>query len=129
MEYKYLTEKITGCAYEVYNKMGFEYLESVYEKCLLIELRKAGLTAEAQKPIKVQYDGEIVGDFIADIVVNDTVIIELKSVRRIVKAHEAQLVNYLKATEIEVGLLLNFGKEPRFKRRVLTNEYKNLNKS
>ena len=111
MEYKDLTEKIIGCAYEVYNKMGFEYLESVYEKCLLIELRKAGLTAEAQKPIKVQYDGEIVGDFIADIVVNDTVIIELKSVRRIVKAHEAQLVNYLVATGKPVGLLLNFGEQ------------------
>ena len=111
MEYKDLTEKITGCAYEVYNKMGFGYLESVYEKCLLIELKRAGLTAEAQKPIKVQYDGEIVGDFIADIVVNDTVIIELKSVRRIVKAHEAQLVNYLVATGKPVGLLLNFGEQ------------------
>ncbi len=111
MEYKDLTEKITGCAYEVYNKMGFGYLESVYEKCLLIELRKAGLTAEVQKPIKVQYDGEIVGDFIADIVVNDTVIIELKSVRRIVKAHEAQLVNYLVATGKPVGLLLNFSEQ------------------
>ena len=111
MEYKDLTEKIIGCAYEVYNKMGFGYLESVYEKCLLIELRKAGLTAESQKPIKVQYDGEIVGDFIADIVVNDTVIIELKSARRIVKAHEAQLVNYLVATGKPVGLLLNFGEQ------------------
>ena len=111
MEYKDLTEKITGCAYEVYNKMGFGYLESVYEKCLLIELKRAGLTAEAQKPIKVQYDGEIVGDFIADIVVNDTVIIELKSVRRIVKAHEAQLVNYLVATGKPIGLLLNFGEQ------------------
>src|SRR3990172_1804453 len=111
MEYKDLTEKIIGCAYEVYNKMGFGYLESVYEKCLLIELKRAGLTAEAQKPIKVKYDGEIVGDFIADIVVNDTVIIELKSVRRIVKAHEAQLVNYLAATGKPVGLLLNFAEQ------------------
>ena len=87
------------------------YLESVYEKCLLIELKRAGLTAEAQKPIKVQYDGEIVGNFIADIVVNDTVIVELKSIRRIVKVHEAQLVNYLVATGKPVGLLLNFGEQ------------------
>jgi GxxExxY protein len=119
MEYKDLTEKITGCAYEVYNKMGFGYMESVYEKCLLIELRKAGLTAESQKPIKVQYDGEIVGDFIADIIVNDTVIIELKSVRRVVQAHEAQLVNYLVATGKPVGLILNFGKQSvEIKRKV-----------
>jgi GxxExxY protein len=111
MEYKDLTEKIIGCAYAVYNKMGFGYLESVYEKCMLIELKRAALAAETQKPIKVQYDGEIVGDFIADIVVNDTVIVELKSIRMIMKAHEAQLVNYLVATGKPVGLLLNFGEQ------------------
>jgi GxxExxY protein len=109
MEYKELTEKIIGCAYRVYNKMGFGYLESVYEKCMLIELRKADFDIESQKPIKVQYDGEVVGDFIADILVNDTVILELKSVRKLVEAHEVQLVNYLVATGKPVGLLINFG--------------------
>ena len=109
MEYKELTEKIIGCAYRVYNKMGFGYLESVYEKCMLIELRKAGFEIESQKPIRVQYEGEVVGDFIADILVNDTVILELKSVRKLVEAHEVQLVNYLVATGKPVGLLINFG--------------------
>ena len=109
MEYKELTEKIIGCAYRVYNRMGFGFLESVYEKCMLIELRKAGLDTESQKSIRVQYDGEVVGDFIADILVNDTVLLELKSVRKLVEAHEVQLVNYLVATGKPVGLLINFG--------------------
>ena len=109
MQHKEITEKIIGCAYRVYNKMGFGFLESVYEKCLLIELRKAGLKAIAQQAITVRYDGEIVGEFFADIVVENTIILELKSVRMIVKAHEMQLVNYLVATGKPVGLLLNFG--------------------
>jgi len=111
MEFKDLTEKIIGCAYRVYNKMGFGFLESVYERCLLIELRKAGLHAEYQKPIIVYYDGEVVGEFVADLVVEDTVILELKSVRRIVVAHEIQLVNYLVATGKPVGLVLNFSEQ------------------
>jgi len=109
MEYKNVTETIIGCAYRVYNKMGFGFLESVYEKCLLIELLKAGLDAESQKPITVYYDDEIVGEFVADIIVNDTIILELKSVRRVVKAHEVQLVNYLVAMGKPIGLILNFG--------------------
>ena len=109
MEHKELTEKIIGCAYRVYNRMGFGFLESVYEKCMLIELRKAGLDTESQKTIRVQYDGEVVGDFVADILVHDTVILELKSVRKLVEAHEVQLVNYLVATGKPVGLLINFG--------------------
>ena len=109
MEYKKVTEAIIGCAYRAYNKMGFGFLESVYEKCLLIEMRKAGLETETQKPITVYYDGEVVGEFVADMLVNEAVIIELKSVRRIIKAHEVQLVNYLVATGKPVGLILNFG--------------------
>ncbi|HHT9109492.1 MAG TPA: GxxExxY protein [Candidatus Wunengus sp. YC63] len=109
MEYKNVTETIIGCAYRVYNKMGFGFLESVYEKCLLIELHKAGMDVEPQKPITVYYDDEIVGEFVADIIVNDTIILELKSVRRVVKAHEVQLVNYLVATGKPIGLILNFG--------------------
>ncbi len=119
MEYGDLTEKIIGCAYRVFNKMGFGFLESVYEKCLLIEMRKAGLETETQKPITVYYDGEVVGEFVADMLVNDAVIIELKSVRRIIKAHEVQLVNYLVATGKPVGLILNFGeRKVEIKRKV-----------
>ena len=111
MEHKELTEKIIGCAYRVYNKIGFGFLESVYEKCLMIELQKAGMNAEAQVPIKVQYDEQTVGDFVADILVESEIILELKSVRRIVRAHEIQLVNYLTATGKPVGLILNFSEE------------------
>jgi len=119
MEYKELTETIIGCAYRVYNKMGFGFLESVYQKCLIIELKKAGLDTESEKPISVYYDNEIVGEFIADIIVNDTIILELKSVRRIIKAHEVQLVNYLVATGKPVGLILNFGeRKVEVKRKV-----------
>ena len=108
MEYRELTEKVIGCAYRVYNKMGFGFLESVYEKCMLIELRKAGINTDSQKPITVYYENEIVGEFVADIIVNDTIILELKSLRRIIKAHEVQLVNYLVATGKPVGLILNY---------------------
>ena len=119
MEYRELTEKIIGCAYRIYNTMGFGFLESVYEKCMLIELRKEGLNAESQKPITVTYDNENVGEFIADIIVEDTIILELKSVKRIVKAHEVQLVNYLVATGKPIGLILNFGKwKVEIKRKV-----------
>ena len=119
MKYKELTEKIISCAYQVYNEMGFGYLESVYEKCLSIEFKKAGLKAEFQKPITVHYEGETVGDFIADILAEDSIIVELKSVRSIATAHEVQLVNYLVATNIDVGLLINFGeKKVEVKRKV-----------
>ena len=121
MKHKELTEEIIGCAYRVYNKMGYGFLESIYEKCLLIELRKAGLQAESQKQITVLYEGQNVGDFMADIVVENQIIIELKSVRRVVKAHEMQLVNYLTATKKDVGLILNFGEEKvEIKRKVRT---------
>ncbi|MBW1788461.1 MAG: GxxExxY protein [Deltaproteobacteria bacterium] len=111
MEHSDLTEKIIGCAYEVYNRMGFGYLESVYEKCLLIELEKAGLRAKNQCPITVSYEGHVVGEFVADIIVNDDIILELKSVKQLAKVHEAQMVNYLVATGKPLGLLINFGEE------------------
>jgi GxxExxY protein len=119
MEHEELTRKIIAAAYHVYNKMGFGFLESVYEKCLLIELGKAGLRSESQKPIIVKYENEVVGEFKADIIVEDTVIVELKSVKQIVQAHEVQLVNYLVATSKPVGLILNFGEqEVEVKRKV-----------
>jgi len=111
MQHKELTEKIIAAAYHVYNKMGFGFLESVYEKCLLIELGKRGLKAESQKPIIVEYENEVVGEFKADILVEDTVILELKSIRQITQAHEVQLVNYLVATGKPVGLILSFGEQ------------------
>ena len=118
-QYTEILEIIIGCAYRVYNKMGFGFLESVYEKCLLLELGKSALRAESQQPITVRYDGKVVGEFVADLIVEKDIIIELKSVRTISKAHEAQLVNYLVATGKPVGLLLNFGEEKvQVKRKV-----------
>ena len=110
MEYHEITEKIIGCAYKVYNAMGYGFLESVYEKCMIIELKSTGLKFESQKPINVNYQKQLVGEFVADIIVEDVVILELKSVTRLVKAHEIQLVNYLVATGKPVGLIINFGK-------------------
>ena len=119
MEYKELTEKIIGCAYRVYNKMGFGYLESVYEQCLLHELGKVGLATNAQVPLTVFYEGVVVGEFVADIVVEDTIMVELKSIRQLTIAHEVQLVNYLTTTQKDVGLLINFGpRKVEVKRKV-----------
>ena len=111
MQHSEITEKIIACAYKVYNTIGHGFLESVYEKCMLIELAETGLNVETQKPLKVLYKGRVVGDFVADMVVDDTVIVELKSVSKIIKAHEIQLVNYLVTTNKPVGLILNFAKD------------------
>jgi GxxExxY protein len=111
LEHQALTEKIIACAYRVYNKMGAGFLESVYEKCLIIELMKSGLIVDVQKSIQVFYDGKLVGDFVADIIVNNTIILELKAVKQLSKTHEVQLVNYLVATGRPVGLLINFGED------------------
>ncbi|MFC1884337.1 GxxExxY protein [Thermodesulfobacteriota bacterium] len=118
MKHKELTSKIIDCAYRVHNTLGYGFLESVYHNALLIELEKEGLKAESEKKIKVYYQDKMIGDFIADIVVDNKIIIELKSVKDVNPAHEAQLTNYLKATGIEVGLLINFGKSVEIKRRV-----------
>ena len=109
MEYREITEKVIGCAFRVYNKMGFGYLESVYEKCMQIELNKIGLNFESQKPVTVYYDDLLVGEFVADLIIEDVLIVELKSVKRILWAHEMQLVNYLTSTGKPVGLIVNFG--------------------
>jgi len=109
MEDDELTEKIIGCAYEVYNTMGFGYLESVYEKCMALELREAGIVFERQRKINVSYKGKTVGDFTADFLVQDKIIVELKSVKTLLKVHEVQVVNYLVSTGEPLGLLINFG--------------------
>ena len=108
-KHKELTGKIIECAFRVHKNLGFGFLESVYQNAFMIELSKAGIKAEKAKKIQVDYDGEVIGDFVADILVEDKVILELKSVKDIHPAHEAQLINYLKATDMRVGLLLNFG--------------------
>jgi len=104
-----LTRKVIGCAYQVYKRLGFGFLESVYRKAMVIEIEAADLRVQQESPLKVHYREQVVGDFFADLLVEDELIVELKSVERLGKMHEAQLVNYLVATGIEVGLLINFG--------------------
>ncbi len=123
-KHRELTEKIIGIFYEVYNELGFGFLESVYENSLSIALRDNGFEVQQQIGIPVQFRGIQVGVFEADILVNRCVFLELKAVRAIDPAHIAQLMNYLKATEIEVGLLLNFGSRPEFKRLAFSNDRK-----
>lgn len=115
--------------YNVYNKLGYGFLEKVYENSMMIELKKLGLNCQKQCPIEVFYDEINVGQYFADIIVNGCVIIELKAADCLIEEHEAQLVNYLRATDIEGGLLLNFGKEAEYKRKVFNNEYKKHKKS
>jgi GxxExxY protein len=120
MKHQDLTSKIIACAYKIHNTLGFGFLETVYQNALLIELIKAGLKAEKEKKIQVYYDTQLVGDYMADIIVENKVILELKSVKDLHPAHEAQIINYLKATGIEVGLLINFGERVEIKRKVYT---------
>jgi len=117
-----LTKTIIGCAFKVHNALGAGFLEKVYENALRIELLKQGLQVKQQEPIQVYYEGQVVGSYYADLWVEDRVIIELKAVRSLSKAHEVQLVNYLTATGIDTGLLLNFGSSVQVKRKF--REYK-----
>lgn len=122
IKHKPLTEKIIGCAFEVHNILGPGFLEKVYENALRIELLKQGLQVKQQTPVNVYYKGEIVGDYYADLWVEDSVIVELKAVRTLAKEHEVQLVNYLTSTSIDTGLLINFGPSVQVKRKF--REYK-----
>jgi len=119
MKHREVTAKIIDCAYKVHRELGFGFLEKVYQNALVIELTKADVKVEQEKKVKVSYDGQVIGDFTADVVVEEKVILELKSVKQLHAAHEAQLINYLKATGIEVGLLINFGETVEIKRKVL----------
>jgi GxxExxY protein len=122
MKHRELTAKIIDCAYKVHRELGFGFLESVYQNALVIlviELTKADLKVEQEKKVPVSYDGQVIGDFTADVVVEEKIILELKSVKQLHAAHEAQVINYLKATGIEVGLLINFGETVEIKRKVL----------
>ena len=126
MNYQYsdLTKKIIGCFYDVYHSLGYGFLEKVYENSLVLELKQNGLFTVQQMPIKVSYKEQPVGDYFADLVVANKIILELKAQEVLVPENEAQLLNYLKATEYEVGLLLNFGKKPEIKRRIFSNDLK-----
>jgi len=119
-----LTEQIIGAFYDVYSKLGYGFLEDIYVKALVIELKKRRLIPDTEQPIEVYYEGQLIGKYYADVVVNNLVIVELKSVKALVIEHEAQLLNYLKATPYEVGLLLNFGPKPETKRRSFDNDRK-----
>ena len=118
--HKEITSEIINAFYKVYNTLEYGFLKKVYENALVLELEKRDLKVQAQFPIQVYYEGKIVGKYFADLLVADTIIIELKAAEQLIAAHETQLINYLKATEIEVGLLLNCGKEAKYKRRVLS---------
>jgi len=121
-----LTEEIIGVFYDVYNELGYGFLESVYETSLALALEEAGLVVERQVAIPVWFRGQKVGEFRADLRVNQTVLLELKCSRVLDVAHEAQLLHYLRATEVEVGLLLNFGEKPQFKRLIFDNARKRI---
>ena len=122
--HKDLTDKIINSFYEVYNELRYGFLEKVYQNSLLLELKKRGLEVEAQKKIKVYYKGLVVGDYYADLIVENTIILELKAAECIIEEFEYQLLNYLRGTDCEVGLLLNFGKKPEFRRKVFENKRK-----
>jgi GxxExxY protein len=117
-----LTEQIIKAFYKVYNALGYGFLEKVYENAMLYELNKDGLSALQQEIIKVFYEGFPVGDYYADLLVNGLVIVELKAAESLRQEHIAQLTNYCKATGVEVGLLLNFGKNPEVKRVLFTKQ-------
>jgi len=121
MKYQELTENIIKAAYTVHNTLGYGFLEKVYQNALVIELAKRGIKADSEKPIKVFYEGQIVGDYLCDLIVDDKVILELKAVKELNDIQEVQLVNYLKATGVEVGLLINFGPSVKIKRKVFDN--------
>jgi GxxExxY protein len=121
LKHQNITELIIKAFYNVYNSLGYGFLEKVYENAMMIELRKLGLNVQRQVPIKVFYEEQLVGEYFADIIVEENIIVELKAAENLCEAHEFQLINYLKATELEIGLLLNFGKKPQFRRKIFIN--------
>jgi GxxExxY protein len=124
MIHEELTGQIIKAFYKVFNTLGYGFLEKIYHSALIIELEKLDLNVETKKKIRVFYEGTVIGEFEADLVIEEKVILEIKSRESLVEAHEAQLLNYLRATDIEIGLLLNFGREPKFKRKFYSNDKK-----
>jgi len=123
-KHKELTDAIISIFFKVYNTLGYGFLEKIYENAMMIELRKRNIPAIAQSPIQVFYEDEVVGEYFADILVDEKVIIEIKAAKNLTQENEAQLLNYLKATKIEVGLLLNFGPKPEIRRKAFENSRK-----
>lgn len=119
-----VTEAIIGAFYHVYNSLGAGFLEKVYQNALAVTLRKRGFAVKIEFPIRVRFEGEVVGKYSADLLVANCVIVEIKRADLTIDAHEAQLANYLKATHVEVGLLLHFGTNPHFRRRIYLNDKK-----
>ncbi len=124
--HSYITGEIIKAFYKVYNTLGYGFLEKVYEKAVAFELEENGFQVQKQLPVKVNYNGKEVGEYFADLVVEKKVILEIKTAAAIDKAHESQLLNYLKATKIEVGMILNFGQKAEYRRKVFANQKKNL---
>lgn len=122
--HKSTTDAILKAYYNVYSELGFGFLEKVYQNSMFFELKSFGLKVEAQKQIQVYFKNQLVGDFYSDLLIEDKVIVELKATEFLMDIHTAQIINYLKATPIEVGMLLNFGEEPEFKRVIYTNDRK-----
>ena len=122
MLHEEITADIINAFYKVYNALGYGFLEKVYENAMAQELANRGHMVKQQVPIQVYYEAKVVGEYFADLLIDDKVILELKTAESIAKEHEAQLINYLKATKIEIGLLLNFGKEPQFKRKIFSKQ-------
>lgn len=123
-KHKELTEKVIQAFYKVYNKLGYGFLEKVYENALMLELERMDISSGAQSPIQVSYEDKVIGEYFADILVHDCIIVEIKVSKNLGPEHEAQLLNYLKATDIEVGLLMNFGPKPEVRRKVFNNDRK-----
>ena len=124
IKHQEITDKVIKIFYKVYGQLGYGFLEKVYTNAIMIELKKEGIPAIAQSPIKVIYEKEVVGEYFADILVDIKVIVEIKAARGLASENEAQLLNYLKATDVEVGLLLNFGPKPEVKRKLFDNSRK-----
>ncbi|MEA1962363.1 MAG: GxxExxY protein [Bacillota bacterium] len=120
--YHDISEQVIACAYKVFHVLGAGFLEKVYENALAVELRKRGLTVVQQHPINVYYEDILVGEYCADLIIENKIVVELKAISTLTKAHEVQLVNYLKATGMQVGLLINFGDDISFKRKVMQSQ-------
>jgi GxxExxY protein len=126
LKHSEITDKIIGIFYDVYNELGYGFLESTYSRAMVIALRQSGLSAESEVPVPVWFRGEKIGQYFADILAEEKVILELKCARNLESAHEAQLLHYLRATQVEVGLLLNFGLRPQFRRLLFDNDRKQI---
>jgi GxxExxY protein len=125
--YKELTEQIISAYYEVYNELGFGFLEKCYQNALFYELQDRGFQVEAKRKVRVLYKQRVIGNYEPDLIVNGLVIIELKAVEYLITDHETQLYNYLRSTDCEVGLLMNFGTKPEFRRKAFSNSRKKFN--